>query len=475
MKRFSMTMVALTLAGSAVACGTAGSGGRGGEGSGQAGADGSGGTTGAVGADGQPVEDGDFTKRKIADVKAPVYLDEIDRTAQDAFRDGVKQVSAEAPDYKKALGHFKAAADQDPKFLEAFFNWGMVLERTGRPDEALTIYQKALEKNPGEASAQAYIAKIYLSKAREAQHKGKEAEQKDWLAKAKVLLDGLLAKEADNVAVNNAMALYYLFLEDLDTAERYVKEVLYVQPSNVTGLNTRGLINLKRGKYLIARWIFENKVLKEDPTSTEALTNLGYTYIKLDQRPLAMRFFTRALEADPENMAVRMNIAAMLLEHLDYATALEHYEKVLDAQPTNVEAKIGRCDAIFGLGGAATDKKAQYDTAIQCYFAYAKEVPARADLYKRIAETYQNKMQDYDKAVEYYELYGKHAKLTPEEADKNGQIVKTLKDIIASGGLKEAPEEPLPDGTLPEGGIAPEGGVAPEGGAAPDPAATPEG
>ncbi len=470
MRRFNIIMVALSLGVSAGACGSTGTNTRSGGGA-QGGDEVAGDVGNGGGGEGgdarRTLKDDDFTERKIEDVKAPVYLEEINRDAQDAFRDGVKLVSSETPDYGKALAKFKDASDKDPKFLEAFFNWGMVLERTGRPDEALKVYQKALEKNPGEASAQAYIAKIYLSKAREAHYKGREAEKKEWLAKAKTLLDDLLAKEGENVAVNNAMALYYLFLDDLDTAERYVKEVLYIQPSNVTGLNTRGLINLKRGKYLIARWIFENKVLKEDPTSTEALTNLGYTYIKLDQRPLAMRFFVRALEADPDNMAVRMNIASMLLEHLDYKTALEHYEKVLDAQPTNVEAKIGRCDAIYGLGGQATDKKAQYESAIQCYLGYLKEVPERGDLYKRIAETYQNKMQDYDKAVEYYEVYGQRAKLTPEEADKNAKIVKTLKDIIASGGLKEAPmEEPMPDGTAPDGttpdGMVPEGG-APEG------------
>ncbi|MEZ4268393.1 MAG: tetratricopeptide repeat protein [Myxococcota bacterium] len=45
------------------------------------------------------------------------------------------------------------------------------------------------------------------------------------------------------------------------------------------------------------------------------MTNLGYTYVQLQQRPLAMRYFNQALEQDPDNMEVRMNIAAMLLEH----------------------------------------------------------------------------------------------------------------------------------------------------------------
>jgi tetratricopeptide (TPR) repeat protein len=469
-RRFSTLILALSVAVGATACGSSTSATGGGGDRAQASGDDPEGTTGTD-PSGDPrhkLDDSDFTKRTIEDVKAPVYLEDIDHAAQDDFRDGVKIIASESPDYKKALTKFKSAAEKDATFLEAFFNWGMVLERTGHGDEALHIYQKALEKNPGDASAQAYIAKIYLAKAREAHYKGLKAEEQQWLAKSKVLLDDLLAKEGENVAVNNAMALYYLFQEDLDTAERYVKEVLYIQPSNVTGLNTRGLINLKRGKFMIARWIFENKVLKEDPTSTEALTNLGYTYIKLDQRPLAMRFFKQALESDPENMAVRMDIAAMLLEHLDYRSALDHYEKVLEAQPTNLEAKIGRCDALYGLGGTAEDKKAQYETAIQCYVAYIKEAPERADLYKRIADTYQNKLQDYEKTIEYLTLYGKHGKLTAADADKNDKTIKTLKDIIASGGFKmDLPEETPPDGEAPPDGMAPDGETPPEGGETP--------
>jgi len=378
----------------------------------------------------------DFTVREIEEVRAPVYLDEIDREAQDHFREGVRIVDSARPDYRLAAQKFQAAAEKDSTFLEAFFNWGMVLERTGDPDGALAVYQRALQANPGDPSAQAYISKIYLAKAREESHQGNTAEEERWMAESKRLLDALIASHPTNVAVNNAMALYFLSRDDVDTAERYVKEVLYVQPTNVTGLNTRGLINLKRGHYLLARWIFENKVLAEDPTSTEALTNLGYTYIRLEQRALAMRYFQRALEADPENMAVRMNIAAMLLEHLDYQSAFDHYEQVIAAQPANHEARAGRCDAMYGLGGAASDKPAAFQRAIDCYVAYLEIRPERAELYRRIAETYQGKLQNLEKAVEFYEIYGQRARLSAEEAAQNQNVIKTLRGIIASGGLK---------------------------------------
>jgi len=454
MRLFNRILLSLIIAAGASACASTGSNGNGNgddgddnpngrdinsAGGGKKGPGGQGGQKGPGG------RDDEFSVKVIQEVKAPVYLESVDRDAQDAFRDGVAAVSGKKPDLKLAESKFKLAAEKAPDFLEAYFNWGQALERQGKAEEALKVYRAALDRNPTDSSAQAYIAKIYLGKARSARFMGDKVEADKWLAQSKALLDKLVATDATNVAVNNAMALYFLMQDDIPTAERFVKEVLYVEPTNATGLNTRGLINLKQDKLLMAKWVFENKVLRVDPTSTEAHTNLGYTYIKLDQRPLAMRHFQKALEFDADNMEVRMNIAAMLLQHLDYAKALEHYNIVLVQQPNNVEAKTGRCDATYGLGGSAEDKPAQFKTALACYDKLVQERPEKFKFLKRIAETYQGRLQDLESAVKYYELYLKSGKLEPKEKDTMEKTVKSLKEIIANGGL---------NGMMP----APEGG-----------------
>lgn len=392
------------------------------------------------------LSDDEFKVREVKVVQAPTYLKGIKKEAQDTFRHGVLAVTSSPADYKGGAGYFRKAIEQDPGFLEAYFNLGMSLERMGKRDQALQTYEQAVKANPDSATASAYIAKIYLGKARGAKLVGDERQREQWLTKAKSLLDPLLQKAPDDVAVNNAMALYFLSVGDLNAAERYVKEVLFVEPRDVTGLNTRGLIYLKRGRLHIAEWIFKNKVLKEDKNSTEAMTNLGYTYIQLGQRPLAMRFFKDALALDPSNMDVRMDIAAMLLEHLNYAEAHEHYRQVLAAEPLNKEAKEGLCDSEYGMAGAAEDPKAQFETAIQCYLEFLKAKPERTDLYKRIAETYQNKIQSLENAVKFFDIYLAKAKPKPEEVKKVQGVVKVLKDIIAHGGLKAMNNpEPMPE------------------------------
>jgi tetratricopeptide (TPR) repeat protein len=384
--------------------------------------------------------DADFQVRNIEEVKAPRYLLGIEQEAQDLFRQGIVLVLAVPPRYKLGETKFRAAIDKDPKFMEAYFNLGMTLERQGLADKALEIYNNALAASPDDVSAQAYIAKIYMGRASRAALLGDKSDYDSWLSKTKTLLDELAPKEPENVTVNNALALYWLLQGDVETASQKVKEVLYVEPRNVTGLNTRGLINLKEKKYLIAEWIFKNKVLSEDPNSTEALTNLGYTYIQLDQRPLAMRYFKKALAQDAENMEVRMNIAAMLLEHLNYSESQIHYATVYKAQPLNMEALEGLCDATYGMGGLASDGKAQFAKGIDCYLTLIQKRPEKAGIYKRIAETYQHKfggdVPELTKAVKYYTAYAANADIDEAEKKKTVKVVAQLTDWISKGGLK---------------------------------------
>ena len=408
-------------------------------------------------APGSELTDDDFKVRVVKTVKAPIYLDGIEKDAQDEFRKGVLAVTTDPPNLKLAAKHFQNAINKDTAVREAYFNLGMCLERLGEREDALDVYKSAIDRNPGDTTAQAYIAKLYLGKAREAGLKGRTAKRTEWLAKAFNLLEKLEKPEGrSDVAVNNALALYHLAQDDIAKAEQYVKYVLYAEPSDVTGLNTRGLINLKHKKYRIARYIF-NKVLKLDPTSTEALTNLGYTMVVLGKRKMAMENFKEALKYEPSNMDVRMNIAALLLEHLHYEKARAEYQLVLEAEPLNLEAHEGFCDSSFGMAGSASEQKAQYETAIACYEDFLKKRPGRTELWKRIAETYQIRLQELEKAVKYYEIYMAKAKatLSPKETDKLTKLVKSLKMIIDQGGLKammappeeEPPADPNEEGT----------------------------
>lgn len=362
-------------------------------------------------------------KRTVVVPEQPEFVPGVEIEAQKKFREGVIALYS-AMDYGAAKTAFEQAVSADKNFLEAYFNLGMVYERTGQPEEAIKVYQSALSANPESGAAKSYIGKVYLAKAKEAFELNKEADGQKLMTEAKGLLDQVLMKDTDNVEANNALALYWLLraerepdpakhTEYLNRGEEFIKNVLVLQPVNVIALNTRGLIYLERGEYEIARWVFENKVLKLDRASNEAHNNLGLAYFKMGDTPKAVYHFKTALQLNADNLVARLNLAAIYLNYLNYEAAKEQYEYVLNARPDNIEATIGMGSSLIGMQ--------QYEEGFKYYRKAVAVAPAQVELLMRIGKTWQTRLSEFDKAVEAYDEYIRLAgamKLDVSEAQK---------------------------------------------------------
>lgn len=424
-------------------------------------------------------DDTELVVREVVIPETPSYVDGVDREAQDLFKEGVIAVYMTPPDFEEAQGKFQAAIDKDSKFLEAYFNLGMVSERLGKKEEALAIYQKALSANPNSIDAKAFVGKIYLANARDARQADNASEAAQWEQKGKSLLDEAVLKDADNVNANNGLALYWLSKNDVDRAEEFVKKVLSVDPRNVSALNTRGLINYLKKDYRIAKWIFEQKVLQIDPNSTEALTNLGLTYLAMGQKPPAVANFQRAVKLDPDIVPARMNLAAIFLDYLNYAAAQEQYGIVLEKQPENIEALIGFGTSQWGMQ--------EYQQAAETYSKVLGLAPKQTMLLERLGKIYEGPLSDTKKAIEYYKQYIAVEKLPPTHvlAQKiqileNSNFPVQKDDDGGDGGDGgdmepmdggDAPKAPKADAPeVPKADEAPKAEAAPEAGGAEAPA-----
>lgn len=390
----------------------------------------------------QQTEEEDLTERKVTKPKEPEFVPGIAEDAQIAFKKGVRAISSVPADYATAQAAFEEAVSKDKTFMEAWFNLGMTYERIGKPEEAIKVYQRALAANPGNLDAQAYVGKVYLSLAKRERDAGETAKADQYESEAKNIFDQIIAKDPDNITANNAMALYFLYRGDMKTSEDYVKKVLMVQPRNVVALNTRGLINLLAGKLNIARWVFEEKALAEDPNSTEAWTNLGLTYLKMGKVPHAVAAFEKAVTSNPDNAEARLNLAAIYLEYLHYKAALEQYDAVLKLVPNNVEALIGRGSCLEGLH-EPKEAIASWEKAVQLD-------PDRGVLWARIGRLYEMSLNDLDKAIAAYEKYIETMKPGP-----NDSIVAKLPALKQMRNAPKAPE-PSPEQGSGQGQEAPQ-------------------
>ncbi|MBP8971137.1 tetratricopeptide repeat protein [Myxococcota bacterium] len=389
----------------------------------------------------------DLTMREVVAPAEPEYVEGVDKGAQDAFRTGVVAISQTPPDYATGIKSFEKAIQLDKGFLEAYFNLGMCYERTGRPLQAVEVYQNAADANPGNLDAEGYVGKVYLALAKRERDAGDTNKAVEYEQKAKALFDKIIADNPDNTTANNSMALYWLYRGNSKLAEDFVQKVLMLEPHNVVALNTRGLINLMAGQLNIARWVFEEKVLREDPNSTEAWSNLGITYVKMGKMPEAVASFEKAVESDADNFEARMNVAAIYLNFLHYQAALEQYDVALKLVPDCEEALIGSGSALFGM--------LQFEKAIERWQKVLTLNPDRSEMYARIGQLYESKLNNLEKAIEYYEMY--IAKAHPPANDPIVAKLPMLKQMHEQGDLFLTPmDEEAPEGAAPaEDGAAP--------------------
>jgi tetratricopeptide (TPR) repeat protein len=398
------------------------------------------------------------TISRTEEVEALDYVEGVDEKAQDHFRMGVRAALGTPPDYKKAIELFKEAIDVDENFVEPYLNIGKTYEQLRQADKALEAYQRAVTVFPENSDAQALAGKMYLAQAQKLLEQGKKQEAEALMNKGKATFDSVVATDFENVPANNALALFWLLNKDVSKAEEYVKQVLIIEPFNVTALNTRGLIFLERNELRFARWVFEQKVLTLDPNSIEAHTNLGTVLVRQKDLPLAVKHFKDAVKLDPRNVPARLNLGAIFIDFLNYQAAAVEFRKVLEIEPDNVEAVIGEATATLGLG--------DFDKAILGWERAIKMDSRRVILLKRVGELYEKRSKKADvlKALEYYRRYLASAKLPP--TDMTAKKVKALQDAIDMGMFDKPAEQPKTpdddtDGTSDAETPAPDGEESP--------------
>jgi tetratricopeptide (TPR) repeat protein len=62
--------------------------------------------------------------------------------------------------------NFREATELNPKFVDAYYNLGELMEQMGKRDEAIAAWQKAVEVTPGYAKAQYKLGDAYYEMGR---------------------------------------------------------------------------------------------------------------------------------------------------------------------------------------------------------------------------------------------------------------------------------------------------------------------
>ena len=93
---------------------------------------------------------------KTASVKTKLYCSPKNKQAMDNFRKGVKL--AEKKEFKEAVKLYLKAIEIDPGFCEAMDNLGVIYQKAGKTDEAIYWHQKSIDANFNDSSSHMNLA-----------------------------------------------------------------------------------------------------------------------------------------------------------------------------------------------------------------------------------------------------------------------------------------------------------------------------
>ncbi len=204
-----------------------------------------------------------------------------------------------------------------------------------------------IESHPEESDYQFGLANLYKSKD---------------LQKSLEILQNIVDHNPygapEGLEAKSEMAVIHMQQKNPDEAGKLAEDVLQENSQDVNSLTVRGSIALLRNKPTKAIEDFRS-VLRSDPSSSKHLRLLAHAHNANGEIGLAREAMEKAVEASPQNPALRSELAEILLKLGKPDLAIAQVEKVLAIAPDNAAA----LETLFKLQSAKQDWTAALTTA----------------------------------------------------------------------------------------------------------------
>ena len=245
----------------------------------------------------------------------------------------------------EALAHYRKALELSPNRADAHYNLGIVLEGLGRTDEALAHYQKALELDTNHAKAHNNLGVLLKSIGR---------------------TDEALAHylEASRIAPRFGDVQYNLgsLLDDMGRTDEALAHYLEALELNANPAETHynlGILLAKMGR-IDEAVVHYQKALELNPNHVDAHNNLGILLANMGQADAAIAHFRKALETSPHAVRVLKNLGMALVQSGQVIDATSVFQNALalarsagdEAQTKTIEQILGKLYETANAAGA---------------------------------------------------------------------------------------------------------------------------
>jgi len=296
----------------------------------------------------------------------------------------------------------REALRRDPFLVLAWRLLGEVLERSGRPEEALAPYREGLRREPDDPDLHAQLGLVLarLRQSRDAEIHLREAlrlsfeprldlrvslgaalAEQGRFEEAQAEYDQVLAQRPrDAGALNNrAVALYQT--GRLAEARADLLALVEAHPRHVDAHNNLAAIAVHQGLFAEAE-AHARATLELAPDTPEAWNNLGLAEAGQGSTGEARQAYAKALELLPGYWQARLNLGLLLADHGEPREAAETLEEALRQQPQLPDAHLA-------LGRLYAGPLADSQRARTHYNAFLRQAPVHpevAAVRRRLAE-----------------------------------------------------------------------------------------
>jgi len=178
----------------------------------------------------------------------------------------------------------------------------------------------------------------------------------------------------------------------LPKAEKFLKEVLQNEPSNIAALEILGLVKASQGlhaeaanylkksahinphnfstQYNLAKALSEcnnnleaiphhELAIKLAPNNPEAWMNYGKSLASMNSHEKALQAFSKALDLNPQYFEAMHNLGSTFSALKEHRKALETFDKILSVLPSHIETLTNKGLTLYELK--------RFDEALNCY------------------------------------------------------------------------------------------------------------
>ncbi|MBE7411925.1 MAG: tetratricopeptide repeat protein [Leptospiraceae bacterium] len=252
-------------------------------------------------------------------------------------------------DFEGAEHHFREALRLKPSDAKYLYNLGTILLKQKKNEEAISLFQKALDAGANEPEVYRYIAEAFY-----------DLRQSSLAIRA--LEKALQIKPNDLDSMFQLADIYYS-TGDMGQAEEMFRRIIKNSPgdSNTeTALINLGIILDDMDRHSEAISALE-QAISLNPKNENAYYNLGLAYKNSGEPTKAIENWRKANSLNPEVSRNREAIADYYLENRFYQEAVKEYSDILRTNNSEYKIKLKLSDAYMNLKSFESAEKELLD------------------------------------------------------------------------------------------------------------------